>query len=150
MRMHHFMALLALAAATMAAGTADPACDAVRRLSPAAQSEVLALARILSMKPAMAIDLSSRTNEMCLDTGGPVMSHFSTRPAETGEDIVYFIDATPLVAKGLRLAEFPAIDPHQGRMEPSTWYRYEGKGTEPHHGMELKDRTWLILAVDVK
>ena len=35
-------------------------------------------------------------------------------------------------------------------MKPGTWYRYEGQGTEPHHGREMKDRTWLIAAVDVK
>ena len=128
----------------------DPACGAIQKLPAAAQAEVLAVARLLALKPAMAIDFSSKTGEMCLNTGGPVMAHFSTRPAETGEDIVYFIDAAPLVEKGLRLAEFPAIDPQQGKMQAGTWYRYEGKGTESHHGMEMKDRTWLILAVDVK
>ncbi len=129
---------------------ADPACAAIQRLPAPAQAEVLAVARILALRPAMAIDFSSKTNEMCLNTGGPVMAHFSTRPADTDEDIIYFVDAAPLVAKGLRLSEFPAIDPQQGRMQPVTWYRYEGTGTEPHHGMEMKDRTWLILAVDVK
>jgi hypothetical protein len=34
-------------------------------------------------------------------------------------------------------------------MEPGTWYRYEGRGREPHHGLELRDRTWLMVAVDV-
>jgi len=98
----------------------------------------------------MAIDFASKTGEMCLNTGGPVMAHYSTKPEDTGEDIVYFIDAAPLVAKGLRLSEFPAIDPQRGTMKPGAWYRYEGKGTEPHHGMEMKDRTWLIVAIDVQ
>jgi hypothetical protein len=129
---------------------ADPACEAIQKLPAAAQAEVLALARILHLKPAMAIDFSSKTGEMCLNSGGAVMSHFSTKPAETAEDIVYFIDAAPLVARGLRLSEFPAIDTRQGTMRPETWYRYEGSGPEPHHGMEMKDRTWLILAVDAK
>jgi hypothetical protein len=128
----------------------DPACEAIGRLPATARAEVLAVARILALRPAMAIDFSTKTGEMCLNTEGPVMAHFSTRPADTPEDIVYFVDASPLVAKGLRLQEFPVIDPRQGRMEPFVWYRYEGKGTEPHHGMEMKDRTWLILAVDVK
>ena len=149
-------ALAALAAAGGAAGVTPeasrraPACDVIQSLPAVAQAEVLAVARILAIKPAMALDFSTRTGEMCLNTGGPVMAHFSTRPEETGEDIVYFIDAAPLVAKGLRLSEFPPIDPEQGKMKPGAWYRYEGKGTEPHHGMEMKDRTWLILAIDVR
>lgn len=147
------LALLATAAGTPAEQKKDagpgPACDEIQKLPTVAQAEVLAVARILALKPAMAIDFSSTTGEMCLNTGGPVMTHYSTRPSETGEDIVYFIDATPLVAKGLRLSEFPVIDPQHGKMKPGVWYRYEGKGTEPHHGMEMKDRTWLIVAIDV-
>jgi hypothetical protein len=130
--------------------SAEPACDTIRKLPAVAQAEVLAVARILALKPAMAIDFSDRTGEMCLNAGGPVMTHYSTRPADTSEDIVYFIDAGPLVAKGLRLTEFPAIDPQRGTMKPGVWYRYEGKGMEPHHGMEMKDRTWLIVATDVQ
>ena len=153
------LALLVGYAALLSAGAAPPpaaatdsdaACDAIKRLQGPAQAEVLSLARILALKPAMAIDFSGTTGEYCLNTGGPVMAHFSDRPAETSEDIVYFIDAAPLVARGLRLHEFPAIDPRLGGMKPGTWYRYEGQGTEPHHGREMKDRTWLMVAVDVK
>ena len=148
------LAVLATAAGPPGGTTQDkdqgPACDAIQKLPAVAQAEVMAVARILALKPAMAIDFSSKTGEMCLNTGGPVMAHYSTRPADTGEDIVYFIDAAPLVAKGLRLSEFPAIDPQQGTMKPGAWYRYEGKGTEPHHGMEMKDRTWLIVSIDVQ
>ena len=148
------LAILATAAAAPGETTQEKgsgtACDAIQKLPAVAQAEVLSVARILALKPAMAIDFSSSTGEMCLNTGGPVMAHYSTRPADTGEDIVYFIDAAPLVAKGLRLSEFPAIDPQQGKMKPGAWYRYEGKGTEPHHGMEMKDRSWLIVAIDVQ
>jgi len=62
------------------------------------------------------------------------MAHYSTKPEDTGEDIVYFIDAAPLVAKGLPPVGIPAIDPQRGTMKPGAWYPYEGKGTEPHHG----------------
>src|SRR5213592_1593094 len=153
------IALLAASAALLVTGAApappaapqdsDAACSEISHLRGPAQAEVLSLARILALKPAMAIDLSGTTGEYCLNTGGPVMAHFSDRPAETSEDIVYFVDAAPLVAKGLRLREFPAIDPKLGTMKPGTWYRYEGQGTEPHHGRELKDHTWLMVAVDV-
>jgi len=148
------LAVLATAAGAPGETTQDKrqgtACDAIQNLPAVAQAEVMAVARILALKPAMAIDFSSKTGEMCLNTGGPVMAHYSINPEATGEDIVYFIDAAPLVAKGLRLSEFPAIDPQHGTMKPGAWYRYEGKGTEPHHGMEMKDRTWLIVAIDVQ
>ncbi len=146
------LAAIASLAAILAAKPpeADAACDAIKKLRGPAQAEILALARILALKPAMAIDFSGTSGEYCLNTGSPVMAHFSARPETTGEDIVYFIDAAPLVTKGLRLQEFPAIDPKLGGMQPGTWYRYEGQGKEPHHGMEMSDRTWLILAVDVK
>ncbi len=144
-------ALILVGAAPPAAPSgSDAACDAIRSLQGPAQAEVLSLARILALKPAMAIDFSGTTGEYCLNTPGPVMAHFSDRPAETSEDIVYFVDAAPLVARGLRLQEFPAIDPRLGAMKPGAWYRYEGQGTEPHHGREMKDRTWLMVAVDVK
>lgn len=129
---------------------ADPVCDEVKKLQGPAREEVVAFARLLALRPAMAIDMTRPSGEYCLNTGDHVMAHFSTRPEQTGEDIVYFVDAAPLVAKGLRLEDFPALDPGLGKMQSNTWYRYEGKGTEPHHGMEMGDRKWIMLAVDVK
>lgn len=128
----------------------DPVVDAVRKLTGSAREEVLAFARLMAIRPSMAIDLSKTSGEYCLDTGGHVMAHFSVKPDQTSEDIVFFVDAAPLVAKGLKLDQLPALDPGLGKMQPNTWYRYEGKGTEPHHGREMSSRTWLMLSVDVK
>lgn len=128
----------------------DPVVAAVKKLTGSAREEVLALARLLAMRPSMAIDFSKTSGEYCLDTGGHVMAHFSIKPDQTSEDIVFFVDAAPLVAKGLKLDQVPALDPGLGKMQPNTWYRYEGKGTEPHHGREMSSRTWLMLSVDVK
>ncbi len=97
----------------------------------------------------MAHDYSSESGEYCLNSGAHVMTHFSSRPQETNEDIIYFVDAAPLVAHGLRLEEFPALDPELGAMRSNIWYRYEGEGLEPHHGRERPEHTWLMLAVDI-
>lgn len=144
------MASLTACAAPGRSAGADPLCDELRKLMGPAREEVAALARLLAIRPSMAIDFSAPSGEYCLNTGGHVMAHFSSRPAETSEDLVYFVDAAPLVAKGLRLDEFPGLEPGLGRMQPNTWYRYEGKGVEPHHGEVMQDRTWLMLAVDVQ
>ncbi|MFQ5877118.1 MAG: hypothetical protein ACE5JH_05435 [Acidobacteriota bacterium] len=155
-RTARLLALTACAAFLMAceapggAGTPDdPVCAAVKSLRGPARREVLAVARILAIRPSMAIDFSDASGEYCLNTGSRAMTHFAALPEESDEDIVYFIDAAPLVAHGLRLDEFPLLEPGAPR-RPDTWYRYEGEGTEPHHGREMSERTWLVLAVDVK
>jgi hypothetical protein len=128
----------------------DPVCAEVKRLQGPARQEVLAIARLLAIRPAMAIDFSDASGEYCLNTGSHVMAHFTTRPNDTSEDIVYFVDAEPLIARGLRFEDFPALGTDQGTMQPNTLYRYEGKGNEPHHMREMADKKWLVLAVDVK
>jgi len=150
-------AAIALAALAGCAGAgpgstaaADPACAELTQLKGPAREEARAVARLLALRPSMAIDFSESSGEYCLDTGGGVMTHFSARPSETAEDVVYFIDASPMVARGLRLADFPALDPALGAMQPNTWYRYEGQGDEPHHGRVMSDRTWLMMSVDIK
>ena len=144
--------LLACGAAGRAekAAPGDPVCAEIQKLPGPAREELLSIARILAIRPAMAIDFSDSTGEYCLNTGGGVMAHFAARPEETGEDIIYFVDAEPLVARGLRLQDFPPLDPDPAKRRPGAWYRYEGSGPEPHHGREMGDRTWLVLAVDVK
>jgi hypothetical protein len=128
----------------------DPVCAEIKKLTGPAREEVLAIARILAIRPSIAIDFSDATGEYCLNTGSRVMTHFAARPEEANEDVIYFIDAEPLVARGLRLPDFPPLDPDPAKRQPNAWYRYEGKGPEPHHGREMGDRTWLVLAVDVK
>ncbi|MGH9748915.1 MAG: hypothetical protein ACRD5D_03710 [Candidatus Polarisedimenticolia bacterium] len=153
------LALAALALVSLACGgpgsdgtpdAGEPVCAGIEALPPHAREQVAALARLLAIQPAMAIDFTHASGETCLNTGTQVMAHFTTRPEESKEDIVYFVDVAPLVDKGLRIEEFPVLDPALGGMAPNTWYRYEGKGVEPHHGREMADRRWLMLAVDVR
>jgi hypothetical protein len=128
----------------------DSACAAVQALQGTAREEIVALARLLAKRPSMAIDMTAASGEYCLNTGGHVMAHWTARPDETTEDLIYFIDAQPLVDKGLRLSEFPLLGPDRGTMQPNTFYRYEGRTAEPHHGMTMSDRTWLVLSIDVE
>jgi hypothetical protein len=128
----------------------DPACAEVRKLRGPARDQVMALARLLAIRPAMAMNMSKASDESCLSPGSRVMTHFAARPGEATRDIVYYVDAAPLVAKGLRLEAFPAIDPTRDRMLPDTWYRFTGKEAVAHHGHAMYDGTWLVLAVDVK
>jgi hypothetical protein len=143
-------ALVACGGGRQHAAQDDPVCSAVKALQGPARDELLSIARLLAIRPAMAIDFSTTTGEYCLNTGGAVMTHFAARPDESSEDIVYFLDAAPLVAHGLRLKDFPPLDPEASRREPNVWYRYEGQGVEPHHGAEMQGRTWLVLAIDVR
>ena len=131
-------------------GAEDPLRAEIRKLHGPARQEALAFARILALRPSMAHDYSSESGEYCLNSGTHVMAHFSSRPEETNEDIVYFVDSAPLVAHGLRLEELPALDPELGAMRSNVWYRYEGAGLEPHHGRERPEHAWLMLAVDIK
>lgn len=141
---------VACAAPKGGAPAGDPLCGTIAGLPDPAREQVAAVAGLLALKPALAIDFTGASGETCLNTGGRVMAHFTTRPAETREDIVFFVDAGPLIEKGLRFEEFPALEPGLGAMEPDTWYRYEGRGREPHHGMEMRDRRWLMVASDVR
>ncbi|MEE9217737.1 MAG: hypothetical protein V3U98_01580 [Acidobacteriota bacterium] len=122
----------------------------IRRLHGTARQAVLAFARVLAQRPSMAHDYSQSSGEYCLNTGSHVMVHFSARPGESSEDVVYFVDAAPLIARGLRLEEFPPLAPQLGAMRSNTWYRYEGEGIEPHHGHEKAGKIWLALAVDIQ
>ena len=133
------------------AGTSPEAlAREIEALPSPARDHVAAVTRLLASKPSLALDFTAASGETCLNTGGQVMAHYSVRPDDTTEDIVFFVDAGPLVEKGLRLQEFPALEPGLGAMQPGVWYRYEGEGKEPHHGMALPDRRWLMVATDVR
>ncbi len=136
--------------AAQASVPADPACAEFQKLRGPARGQVVALARLLAVRPAMAMDMSQDSGESCLSPGSRVMTHFAARPDDQTRSIVYYIDAAPLVAKGLRLDAFKPIDPTRNKMQPETWYRFNNKETGAHHGHAMYDGTWLVLSVDVK
>jgi len=113
--------------------------------------EIKAIAGVLSPEMrGLAIDLSAASGEYCLrdPQGGRFMVHFSEDPAKTREDVVYFIAADTLTGAGLDPQKLPPL-PALGKMEPRTWYYYDGNGTEPHHKGRLS-RPYIVLALDIR
>jgi hypothetical protein len=120
----------------------------VLALDGVSKDEILAIARLLRAKPAMAIDRTRESGEYCLKSGPGTMTHYATDATKTREDIVYEFAAEPLVKAGLdlrRLASLPVL----GKMEAGQWY-YLPEGTvDPHHQHVMPGAT-LLIAVDVR
>ena len=120
----------------------------VLALEGAAKSELLAIARLLRAKPAMAIDQTKPAGEYCFNSALGTMVHYASRPEGTAEDVVYEFDATQLLAAGLepqRLSTLPAL----GKMDPGKWYFLPGGAIDPHHHHATATPT-IAIAVNVK
>lgn len=113
--------------------------------------ELKAIAGVLTPEmDGLAIDLSAKSGEFCLrdPQGGRFMVHFSERPSETPEDVIYFIAAETLADADLEPTKLPPL-PGLGQMTPRTWYYYDGKSVEPHHQGRL-GRPYIVLALDIR
>src|SRR6266513_1729236 len=104
----------------------------VLALDGVAKNEVLAIARLLRAKPAMAIDRTRESGEYCLKSGPDSMTHYATDATKTREDIVYEFAAEPLAKSGLDLQKLPSL-PALGKMEPGQWYYLPEGKVDPHH-----------------
>ncbi len=117
-----------------------------------AAAEINAIANLLTPKSGMmAIDFTHASGEFCMlepDTKR-YMLHFSRAPQATTEDILYFLNPEPFKSAGLKVSELPPLPAELGKMKPLTWYYYDGKTREPHHGRKL-GREFLVMAIDVK
>jgi hypothetical protein len=120
----------------------------VLALDGVSKDEILAIARLLRVKPAMAIDRTKESGEYCLKSGLGTMTHYATDPMKTREDIVYEFAAAPLVNAGLDLQKLPPL-PALGRMEPGQWYHLPEGQVDPHHQHTMPGAT-LLIAVDVR
>ena|SRR5436190_24362061 len=123
-------------------------CSDVLALDGVSKDEILAIARLLRVKPAMAIDRTKESGEYCLESGLGTMTHYATDPMKTREDIVYEFAAAPLVNAGLDLQKLPPL-PALGRMEPGQWYHLPEGQVDPHHQHTMPGAT-LLIAVDVR
>jgi hypothetical protein len=112
------------------------------------KEEILAIARLLRAKPAMAIDRTKESGEYCLKSGLGTMTHYASDPLKTREDIVYEFAAAPLVTAGLDLQRLPRL-PALGGMEPGRWYYLPEGQVDPHHQHTMPGAT-LLIAVDVR
>ena len=120
----------------------------VLALDGVSKDEILAIARLLRVKPAMAIDRTKESGEYCLKSSLGTMTHYATDPMKTSEDIVYEFAAAPLVNAGLDLQKLPPL-PALGRMEPGQWYHLPEGQVDPHHQHIMPGAT-LLIAVDVR
>lgn len=114
--------------------------------------ELKAIAGVLSPElRGLAIDLSAKSGEFCLrdPQGGRFMVHFSERPKETSEDVIYFVAADSLTGSGLDVSKLPPLPRELGQMTPRQWYYYSGDYKEPHHKGRL-GTPYLVLALDIR
>ena len=152
-------ALVALAALVLpAGGTAgeksmeEVFAPVMKLRGSAAEGEINAIANLLAGKSGiMAIDLSRASGEFCMLEKGTSdhMIHFSAKPENTPEDIIYFISPDTFKGLGLRVKGLSSLPTKLGKMTPLKWYYYDGKSIEPHHGKKLH-RDFLVMAIDVK
>jgi hypothetical protein len=118
-------------------------------LTGPAKKEILAMAEVLGARPAMAIDFSNQSGEMCLNPGQGAMTHYTMDVTRSKEDLIYMLEAQPFIDLGLQVGKLPKMPTENGKMEPFQWYYYDGKTIEPHHGRQF-NRPMLIMGIDVK
>ena len=120
----------------------------VLALQGTARAELLAIARLLRAKPAMAIDRTKAAGEYCFQSGLGTMVHYASQPEATAEDVVYEFDATQLLSAGLDPKRVPKL-PALGKMEPGKWYFLPSGVIDPHHQHVMPVPT-IVIAVNVK
>lgn len=121
----------------------------VLELTGSAKKEILAMAGVLAAKPAMAIDFSDYSGEMCFNPGYGNMIHYAVDPSKTTEDVIYMLDAQPFIDLDLQVNKLPKLPSETGKMEPFQWYYYDGTTIEPHHGRQF-NRPLLIMSINVR
>src|SRR5262245_17021724 len=120
----------------------------VLALQGTAKGEILAIAKILRAKPAIAVDQTTASGEYCFNTGLGTMVHFATRPEGTAEDVVYEFDASGLIAAGLDPSRLQQL-PERGRMTPGVWYFLPKGQPDPHHAHAMTNPT-IAIAINVE
>jgi len=109
----------------------------VLALDGPAKKEILAIARVLREKGALAIDFTHlETPQHCLNSGGDML-HVADDP-QAKIPLAYMHPAEPLVAAGLDVKKLPVEPEADAALEPGKWYYYPAGGrTEPFHGKAL-------------
>ena len=120
----------------------------VLALDGVSKDEILAIARLLRAKPAMAIDRTRESGEYCLKSSLDTMTHYAADATRTREDIVYEFAAASLVRAGLDPQRLPSV-PDLGKMKPGQWYYLPEGQVDPHHQHTMHGVT-LVIAVDVR
>lgn len=125
---------------------------AVLKLQGTARKEINAIANLFSPGSKIAaIDITKASGEYCMleTVTKRNMTHFSSTPEKTHEDIVYYLNPSELIKNGLDINKLPKQPRELGKMVPMQWYYYDGTYVEPHQGTRM-NKEFIIMTVDVK
>jgi len=125
---------------------------AVLKLKGAARKEINAIANLFSPDSKLAaIDIRKASGEFCMleTVTKHNMTHFSSHPESTHEDIVYYLNPKTFIENGLDVNKLPRQPVELGKMVPMQWYYYDGTYVEPHQGTRM-NKEFVIMTVNVK
>ena len=123
----------------------------VLKLKGTARKEINAIANLFSPGSKLAaIDITKASGEYCMleTVTKHNMTHFSSNPKDTHEDIVYYLNPKELVKNGLDINKLPKQPRELGKMVPMQWYYYDGTYVEPHQGTRM-NKEFIIMTVNV-
>ncbi len=125
---------------------------AVLKLKGVARKEINAIANLFAPSSKLAaIDIRKASGEFCMleTVTKHNMTHFSSNPENTHEDIVYYLNPKTFIENGLDVNKLPRQPEELGKMIPMQWYYYDGTYVEPHQGTRM-NKEFVIMTVDVK
>ena len=125
---------------------------AVLKLKGAARKEINDIANLFSPDSKLAaIDIRKASGEFCMleTVTKHNMTHFSSHPESTHEDIVYYLNPKTFIENGLDVNKLPRQPEELGKMVPMQWYYYDGTYVEPHQGTRM-NKEFVIMTVNVK
>lgn len=114
--------------------------EAAKKQAVVVGAELSTIAKHLQTRPKTAIDFSNVSGEYCFNVGlgkGGHMTHYAIDPAGTQEDVIDFVNAKPLIAAGINVADLPRFPGGLGSMKPNQWYFLPAGEMEPHHGKKM-------------
>jgi hypothetical protein len=124
----------------------------VLQLKGSARREINAIANLFSPgSKVAAIDITKASGEYCMleTVTKHNMTHFSSHPEKTQEDIVYYLNPETFIANGLDVSKLPRQPMALGEMVPLQWYYYDGTYVEPHQGTKM-NKEFVIMTINVK
>lgn len=124
----------------------------VLKLKGNAMREINAIANLFSPGSKIAaIDITKASGEYCMleTVTKHNMTHFSSHPESTHEDIVYYLNPKTFIENGLDVSKLPRQPKKLGEMVPLQWYFYDGTYVEPHQGTQM-NKEFVIMTINVK
>ncbi len=124
----------------------------VLKLEGTARKEINAIANLFTPGSKIAaIDITNASGEYCMleTVTKHNMTHFSSHPENTHEDIVYYLNPKTFIENGLDVSKLPKQPTQLGKMVPLQWYYYDGTYVEPHQGTQM-NKEFVIMTINVK